>query len=120
MQESMANLLIRLDKAGREKAVLPIHYVIKACTSDIITKWSFGDSFHFMDEEDFATPYMKSTDVFHLFNHAMCHFPIVGTILAKAPDWAIHTFLPGLSEMWNKKGVSGIHFDEKPQNPAAS
>ncbi|TGJ83495.1 hypothetical protein E0Z10_g5258 [Xylaria hypoxylon] len=105
MQENMANLLIRLDKAGREKAVLPMHYVIKACTSDVITKWTFGDSFHFMDEEDFAAPYMKSTDVFHLFNHAMCHFPIVGTILAKAPDWAIHMFLPGLSDMWNKKGL---------------
>ncbi|KAI0096385.1 cytochrome P450 [Nemania sp. FL0031] len=98
MQEKMANLLIRLDKA-----VLLMHYVIKACTSDVITKWAFGDLFHFMDEEDYAAPYMKSTDESHLFNHAMCHFPIVGTILAKAPDWAIHTFLPGLSDMWNKK-----------------
>ncbi|KAI1182444.1 cytochrome P450 [Nemania serpens] len=105
MQESMANLLRRMDQAGRNKEVLPMHYVIKACISDVITKFAFGDSFHFLDEEDFAAPYMKATDVFHLFNHAMCHFPIVGKILAAAPDWAIHTFIPGLSAMWHKKGL---------------
>lgn len=106
MQESMANLLRRMDEAGRKKEILPMHYVIKACTSDVITKFAFGDSFHFLDEEDFATPYMKATDVFHLFNHAMCHFPIVGKMLAAAPDWAIHMLIPGLSAMWHKKGVS--------------
>ncbi|KAJ2994637.1 hypothetical protein NUW58_g1501 [Xylaria curta] len=77
MQESMANLLKRMDEAGRKSAVLPMHYVIKACTSDVITKYAFGDSFHFLEAEDYATPYMKATDVFHLFNHAMCHFPIL-------------------------------------------
>ncbi|KAI0179038.1 cytochrome P450 [Hypoxylon sp. FL1284] len=103
MKDSMEKLLSRLDAAGKTSEVLPMHYVLKACTSDIITNYAFGDSFHFMEEEDYSIPYMKSTDVFHLFNHAFCHFPIVGTVIASAPTWLIKTFIPGLAEMWNKK-----------------
>lgn len=106
IQESMDKLMARIATAGETGEVLRMHFVLKACASDIITKYAFGDSFHFLDEDDFATPYMEATDVFHLFNHAMCHFPIVGTLLAKAPDWAINTFIPGLSDMWDKRGVS--------------
>ncbi|KAK3903539.1 cytochrome P450 monooxygenase sdnE [Staphylotrichum tortipilum] len=103
MQESMRKLLARMATAGETGEVLRMHFVFKACTSDIITKYAFGDSFHFLDEDDFATPYMEASDFFHLFNHAMCHFPIVGTLLAKAPVWAIKTFIPGLSDMWDKR-----------------
>ncbi|KAI3323770.1 hypothetical protein HD806DRAFT_522336 [Xylariaceae sp. AK1471] len=55
------------------------------------------------DEYEFTGRRTGSKHTTH--DHAMCHFPIVGTILAKAPDWAIHTFLPGLSDKWNKKGT---------------
>lgn len=103
MQESMKKLLLRMEEAGKKEEILPMHYVLKACTSDVITKYAFGDSFHFLDEEDYAIPYMEATDVFHLFNHAFCHFPWVGTLIASAPVWAINTFLPGLTEMWNKR-----------------
>lgn len=105
MQGSMAKLLERLDEAGKDCKVLPLHYVLKACTSDVITKYAFGESFHFLEQEDYATPYMESTDVFHLFNHAFCHFPWVGTLIAVAPAWAIKKFIPGLTDMWNKRGV---------------
>jgi cytochrome P450 len=105
MKENMGKLLDRMAEAGKKQEILPMHYVLKACTSDIITKYAFGDSFHFLDQDDYATPYMQATDVFHLFNHAMCHFPIVGTLLAIAPLWFIKRFIPGLTDMWNKRGV---------------
>ncbi|KAI9664637.1 MAG: hypothetical protein M1821_006083 [Bathelium mastoideum] len=103
MQESMSKLLSRMEAAGKTGEILPMHYVLKACTSDIITKYAFGDSFHFLDEEDYAIPYMTATDVYHLFNHAFCHFPWVGTLIASAPTWAIKAFIPGLTDMWNKQ-----------------
>ncbi|KAI9148341.1 N-acetyltryptophan 6-hydroxylase ivoC [Paramyrothecium foliicola] len=105
MQESMASLLRRLEEAGKTQQVLPMHYVLKACTSDVITKYAFGDSFHFMEEKDYAQPYMEATDVYHLFNHAFCHFPWVGTLIANAPTWAIKTFIPSLTAMWDKRGL---------------
>lgn len=105
MQKNMARLLSRMESAGKANEVLPMHYVLKACTSDVITEYAFGGSFHFMEMEDYAIPYMKATDVFHLFNHAFCHFPFVGTIITSAPILAIRTFVPGLTDMWNKQGV---------------
>ncbi|KAL2863960.1 cytochrome P450 [Aspergillus lucknowensis] len=103
MRQEMGRLLQRMEDAGKEEKVLRFHFVLKAAACDIITQYAFGQSFHFLDEEDFASPYIEATDAFHFFNHAMCHFPIVGTLLALAPDWAIKTFIPGLTEMWNKK-----------------
>ncbi|KAI4116926.1 MAG: hypothetical protein LQ345_002744 [Seirophora villosa] len=103
MKESMAKLLSRMEAAGESGGTLRMHYVLKACTSDIITKYAFGESFHFLDDEDYAAPYMESTDVYHLFNHAFCHFPWIGTLIASVPLWAIKTFIPGLTEMWNKQ-----------------
>ncbi|KAL2130930.1 hypothetical protein VTI74DRAFT_5755 [Chaetomium olivicolor] len=105
MQASMAKLLNRMHEAGKKGEVLQMHYVLKACTSDIITEYAFGQSFHFLEEQDYAASYMRSTDVFHLFNHAMCHFPIVGTLLAKVPTWVIKRFIPGLADMWDKRGM---------------
>ena len=74
MKESMTNLLSRMEVAGKIGEILPIHYVLKACISDIITKFAFGNSFHFLDEEDYAMPYIEATNIYHLFNHAFCHF----------------------------------------------
>ncbi|KAL8860957.1 MAG: hypothetical protein Q9178_002712 [Gyalolechia marmorata] len=94
MKESMAKLLSRIEATGESSKTLRIHYILKACTSDIITKYAFGESFHFLDEEDYAAPYMESTDVYHLFNHAFCHFPWIGTLIASAPLWAIKNISP--------------------------
>lgn len=90
MRESMAKLLTRMEAAGKAGGILPIHYVLKACMSDVITKYAFVDSFHFLDEEEYAIPYMKATDVYHHFNHAFCHFPWISTLVASAPTWAIN------------------------------
>lgn len=106
MKESMGRLLSRMEAAGKTAEVLPMHYVLKACTSDVITKYAFGDSFHFLEQEDYAMPYMEATDVYHLFNHAFCHFPWIGTLIARVPTWAIRMFIPGLTDMWSKQMVS--------------
>lgn len=105
MKADMAKLLQRMREAGATQEVLNFHYVLKACACDIITAYAFGQSFDFLGQKDFAAPYIEATDIFHFFNHAMCHFPIVGTALATAPDWLIKTVFPGLTEMWNKKTV---------------
>lgn len=105
MKADMAKLLQRMREAAATQEVLNFHYVLKACACDIITAYAFGQSFDFLGQEDFATPYIEATDIFHFFNHAMCHFPIVGTALATAPDWLIKAVFPGLTEMWNKKTV---------------
>ncbi|KAL8923200.1 MAG: hypothetical protein Q9208_004763 [Pyrenodesmia sp. 3 TL-2023] len=118
MKESMAKLLSRMEAASESGDTLRMHHVLKACTSDIITKYAFGESFHFLDEEDYAAPYMESTDVYHLFNHAFCHFPWIGTLIASAPLWAIKAFIPGLTEMWNKQEMWLQHLKDIRNSPS--
>ncbi|KAJ0365519.1 hypothetical protein COL154_004374 [Colletotrichum chrysophilum] len=103
IQEHLKKLLARMQDAGKASEVLPMHYVFRAFTSDLITEYAFGDSFHFLEKSDFAMPYMLSTDVFFILNHTFCHFPWVGTLLALAPPWAVKTFIPSLTEMWDKQ-----------------
>ncbi|KAM3517960.1 hypothetical protein NHJ13051_008547 [Beauveria bassiana] len=103
MKADMRKLLSRMHEAGETGEVLKFHFVLKACACDIVTQYAFGTSFNFLGEKDFAAPYIEATDVFHFFNHAMCHFPIVGYLLGASPDWLIKSVFPGLTEMWNKK-----------------
>ncbi|XWW97958.1 hypothetical protein V2A60_005954 [Cordyceps javanica] len=103
MKADMHKLLDRMHEAGTTGEVLKFHFVLKACACDIVTQYAFGTSFNFLGEKDFAAPYIEATDVFHFFNHAMCHFPIVGYLLGTSPDWLIKSVFPGLTEMWNKK-----------------
>lgn len=105
MKADMRKLLSRMHEAGETGEVLKFHFVLKACACDIVTQYAFGTSFNFLGEKDFAAPYIEATDVFHFFNHAMCHFPIVGYLLGASPDWLIKSVFPGLTEMWNKKTV---------------
>ncbi|TGO21668.1 hypothetical protein BPAE_0206g00020 [Botrytis paeoniae] len=92
MKEHINTLLSRMQVAGTKEQVLSMHFVFRACTSDLITQYAFGKSFHFLEQEDFSMPYMESTDV--------------GTLLALAPPWAIKIFIPSLTEMWDKAAMS--------------
>ncbi|OAA57314.1 Cytochrome P450 [Cordyceps fumosorosea ARSEF 2679] len=103
MKADLRKLLARMHEAGETGEILKFHIVLKACACDIVTQYAFGTSFNFLGEKDFAAPYIEATDVFHFFNHAMCHFPIVGYLLGASPDWLIKAVFPGLTEMWNKK-----------------
>ncbi|KAJ0417856.1 cytochrome P450 [Aspergillus carlsbadensis] len=105
MQANIQKLLARLDQVGKSNEVLQLHHAIKACTCDIITEYAFGESFGFIDQEDYATPYMKATDYFHFFSHTMGYFPVVGVMLALAPTWFIEQFIPPLAELWRKRSM---------------
>lgn len=108
IRKNVQKLLGRMHGAGETGQPLPMHYVFRAMTSDLITEYAFGDSFHFLDQEDFSIPYMKSTDVFFILNHTFGHFPWVGSLLAAAPPWAVKTFVPSLTEMWDKQMVRSV------------
>ncbi|KAH7011077.1 cytochrome P450 [Ilyonectria destructans] len=119
IQSHLKKLLSRMDAAGESGETLPMHYVFRAFTSDLITEYAFGDSFHFLDEKDFAIPYMLSTDVFFILNHTFCHFHWVFTLLMMAPPWVVKTFIPSLTEMWDKRmmWVEAVEAIRNSKNP---
>jgi hypothetical protein len=106
MKESIGKLLSRMEAAGRTGEIMPMNYVFKACTSDVITKYAFGKSTNFLDLEDYAMEFMLSVDVLFLLNHAFCHFPLLGSLTEATPPWAAKVINPGMYQMHLMKEVS--------------
>ena len=82
-----------------------MHHVLKAYTSDVITEYAFGDSFHFMDAPDYGKPYFEATDFYFSLTHVFGHFPWYACLVQLAPAWIIRTLSPTLRELVDKQTV---------------
>jgi cytochrome P450 len=106
---TMSKLLERLEATAQEGSPpIQIHHVFKACTSDVITKYAFGENFAFMERADFGKPYFDATDMFFGLNHIMIFFPWFATLMQKTPGWLVKLMMPNLAELVDKKSVSAI------------
>lgn len=100
-------MLARLQQTDKKKGhVLQMHHVFKAYASDVITKYAFGDCFHFLDQDDWGKGYFSSTDKYFSLTHVFGHFPIVMQLVNNMPTWVLALFIPNLAEMSGKQEVS--------------
>ncbi|KAL7787160.1 cytochrome P450 [Trichoderma ceciliae] len=90
------------DSAKREE-VVEMHHLFKACASDIITFYAFGDSFSFMHEQDYGRRYFEASDKLNSLTHVFGNFPWLRALAATAPDWAMKKIFPSMSEFLDKK-----------------
>ncbi|KAI1131766.1 cytochrome P450 [Nemania abortiva] len=119
MQEHMAKLLVRMEHAARRRVIIRMHPLIKACTSDIINIYAFGDSFHFLDREDLGQPYYQATDVFFALTHWFGHFTWFADLVHSLPFGLVALLAPPMEEMYRKKTawVSQLqHFRKSPDS----
>lgn len=105
IHSSVNKLLSRMESASTSGEVMPLSYVFKAATSDIITKYLFGESTDFMDLPDYNMPFMKAVDVVFLLNHALMHFPWLGPLMETSPRWVSRIFMPGLHDLYKMQEV---------------
>lgn len=105
MKEHMAKILSRMEQSGERNEVVELHHVFKACTSDVITGYAFGDSFHFLDEREYGKSYFEATDVLFGLTHIFGHFPWFAILVRSAPAWAIKTFFPSMREVTERQKV---------------
>lgn len=106
IRSTMGKLLERLEETSRAGSPpLQIHHVFKACTSDVITKYAFGDCFNFMERNDFGKPYFNATDLFFSLNHVMIFFPWFAVLIQNTPGWFVKMLMPDLAELVDKKSV---------------
>ena len=108
MKEYMAKMLSRMEVSGRSEEVVQMHHVFKACASDVITIYAFGDCFQFMDEPDFGWSYFESTDWFFYLTHIFGLVPWLVHYVQNMPGWAVRTFLPTLSQLRDRQDVCRI------------
>ena len=83
-----------------------MHTVFKAYASDVVTTYAFGDSFNFLDDQDWGHAYFSSTDKYFSLTHVFGHFPITMSIVNNIPTWLLKLFIPNLEEMSSKQTVS--------------
>ncbi len=106
IRDTMAKLLERLERMAETRSPpLQIHHVFKACTSDVITKYAFGDCFNFMERSDCGKPYFDATDLFFRLNHIMIFMPWFAVLVQNTPNWFVKAFMPSLAELVDKKSV---------------
>ena len=107
IKENVEKMLARWnDDAGKDGKILRIHPIFKAFASDIITTYAFGDSFHFLDADDWGDSYFSSTDKYFGLTHVFGHFPIVMKLVDNMPTWLLRLMIPNLTEMSEKQMVS--------------
>ncbi|KAF5026931.1 hypothetical protein F66182_961 [Fusarium sp. NRRL 66182] len=104
IKEKLETMLARWHQGvGSNGKVLHMHTIFKAYTSDVITTYAFGDSFHFLEDEDWGAAYFSSTDKYFRLTHVFGHFPLSMKLINGMPIWALRLFIPNLTEMAGKQ-----------------
>jgi cytochrome P450 len=105
IQEHLEKMLVRMQKSGKQCEVAELHHMFKACASDIITLYAFGDSFHFMDQPDYGQPYFQAGEAFNSMTHVFGAFPWLLTLATSAPGWLIKYLNPEMTEFVDRREV---------------
>ena len=92
--EKVQHLSRRLENAWRQKDVLRLDAAYMALTMDIITHYAYGESYHYLSEEDFKLEW-KETVMSGSANGALLRqFPWALPILKAIPLWLLDVMVP--------------------------
>ncbi|KAK8033519.1 hypothetical protein PG991_002917 [Apiospora marii] len=110
MKEQTGKLLARMGEHGRWEQVVQMHHMFKACTSDVINMYAFGESFSFLDRLDYGAPYFEAVDVFFGLTHVFGHFTWLADLIQMVPVSVVAAFAPSLKELGEKQNDKDDHF----------
>jgi cytochrome P450 len=106
MKKYMGIMVARMAEAGKTGEVMQMHHVFKACASDVITVYAFGECFGFMESPDFGKAFFESTDVFFYLTHIFGLVPWLVHYVQNVPTWVVNLLIPSLSELRARQDVS--------------
>jgi hypothetical protein len=110
IQEHVGKLVRRLHEHGLRHDVIEPHHMLKACASDVITLYAFGDSFHFLDKADCGRSYFEAGDSFNSLTHVFGAFPWLARLAIAAPRWLIKVLRPSSAEFVDSQVVIILPF----------
>ena len=105
MKTFMDKMLQRMEQSGKAGEVVQMHRIFKACASDIITMYAFGNCLRFMDEPDYGRTYFDATDWFFYLTHIFGQMPGVVHRVQSMPGWVIRALAPFLSPLRDRQDV---------------
>ena len=106
IRRSLNKLLYRMEQASKTGEIMPMMYVMKAATSDIITDYAFGKSTNFMDREDYNMPFFQGIELTFLVSPALMHIPWLGPLMEALPLPLVRKIMPGVGDMYKLREVS--------------
>ncbi|OQE88987.1 hypothetical protein PENNAL_c0015G00095 [Penicillium nalgiovense] len=99
LQTYMGKMMTRLEKSGKAEEVVQFHRVFKACASDIITLYAFGDNMGYMDSPDYGNASQESTEWFFFLTHIFGLVPWLVQYAQNAPVWLVRLCFPALTAL---------------------
>ena len=84
---------------------MPMIYVFKAATSDIITEYAFRKSTIFLNLDDYNTPSFQTIEQTLQLSPACMHFPWLDPLMEALPPSITKAITPGLANMWKFREV---------------
>lgn len=105
IRRSLKKLLSRMEQASKTGEIMPMMYVMKAATSDIITDYAFGRSTNFMDHEDYNMSFFQGIELTFLVSPALMHFPWLGPLMEALPLPLVRKIMPGVGDMYKLREV---------------
>lgn len=98
-------MMARMEQSGQSGEVVQIHHAFKACASDIITQYAFGECLNFIDEPDYGRWYFQATDWFFLLTHVFGLVPGLVHYAQNIPKWSLEIFAPFLKPLRDRQDV---------------
>lgn len=109
MKTYLAKMMTRMERSGKSGEVVQIHHVFKACASDIITQYAFGECLNFIDERDYGRWYFQATDLFFSLTHIFGLAPGLVHHAQNIPKWLLKISASFLIPLRDRQDVCVAH-----------
>lgn len=94
IQEKVHKLAKRFEDASKTGTVVRLDAAYTALTMDIITHYSYGASYNYLDEDDFKISWKNAVLDASANGALLRHFPSVFTISKRIPPWLLKKLDP--------------------------
>lgn len=86
IQKNLDKLLVRLREFQRSSEPIPLNIAFTAFTSDIITEYSFGRSYNYLDSDDFNSAFSELMSGVHKMTGVLKHVPGIIPLMEALPN----------------------------------
>lgn len=94
IQENIGKLLRRFEKARETGTIIRLDGAFTALTMDIISHYSYGKSYRYLDEDDFHIEWKIAVAEASANGALLRHFPIMLAISKSMPQWLLRKSNP--------------------------
>lgn len=104
--DTVAQLLNRMDVCGRSGEVMQMNMVYKALTSDIITRYAFGNPTNYLSREDYNSAYFQVFENCFEYVHWLLHIGWLGSFLESLPIEIVMMLTPEMGSIFKLRVVN--------------